>query len=77
MHTSQLHLSDVFHGGIGLGVPPISILNPGIRIFLENLQKPGENGDRFSKRTMVEKNGETTLELGPKIGASCALSLLR
>ena len=43
-----------------LGVPSMSILNPGIRIFLENLRKPRENSDRFLKRKMVEKNGEPT-----------------
>ena len=30
---------------------------PGIRIFLENHQKPWGNGDRFLKRTMAEKSG--------------------
>ena len=37
-------------------VPSMSILNPGIRIFLENLRKPRENA-RSWERTMVEKNG--------------------
>ena len=41
--------------------PPFSRVTfpffPGIRIFLENHQKPWGNGDRFLKRTMAEKNG--------------------
>ena len=35
----------------------ISILNPGIRIFLENHQTPWRKGIRL-KRTMAEKNGQ-------------------
>ena len=44
-----------------LRVLSISILKPGIRICPENLQKDRANG-RFSERTMVDKNGESTLE---------------
>ena len=40
-----------------LGLTSISILNPGIRIFLENHQKPCKNG-WFLKRTMAEQNGK-------------------
>ena len=39
-----------------LGAPSISILNPGIRIFLENLRTPGGKS-WFLQRTMVAKNG--------------------
>ena len=38
-----------FPGTTSLGVPAISIPNPGIRIFLENLRKPRENGSGFRK----------------------------
>ena len=38
-------------GGVVLGVPSNSILNQGIRIFLENLRKPDrEKGDWFLER---------------------------
>ena len=32
-------------------------------MFLENHQKPWGNGDRFLKRTMAEKNGESTARI--------------
>ena len=42
-----------------LGVASISILNPGIRIFSGNHQKPRGNS-QLLRRTMVKKNGEST-----------------
>ena len=37
--------------------------------FLRNLQKPRRNSDRFLKRTMVEKNGESTPRTMAKIAS--------
>ena len=55
-----------------LGDTAICILNPGIRIFPESHQNPRGNS-WFSKRTMVEKNGQG-IKSTPGISSSCARS---
>ena len=56
-------------------MPSMSILNPGIRIFLENLRKPRRNGSGFGKERWVEKNGGSNpRQLGLEMGCGSKLN---
>ena len=49
---------------VSRGTPPI--LNPRIRIFLENLQKPRENGSGFRKERWLKRNPKNVRELATR-----------